>query len=89
MRFLYTSRKNELQSDELQNSIQDELYTNIQDKLQTDYIITEDDWNERLTEWHKMLVQEDKNDNNILDSSEFDDSFLSSQTYSAIDINAK
>ncbi|CAG8841754.1 23847_t:CDS:2, partial [Gigaspora margarita] len=58
-------------------------------ELQTDYITTEDDWNEKLTEWHEMLAQEEKNENNILDSGKFDDSFFSSQTHPAIDINAK
>ncbi|CAG8699796.1 5251_t:CDS:2, partial [Dentiscutata heterogama] len=48
--------QNKLQSDKLQDNIQDELQVyiqdelqiNIEDKLQTDYITTEDDWNERL-----------------------------------------
>ncbi|CAG8836166.1 28631_t:CDS:1, partial [Gigaspora margarita] len=44
------ANRDKLQSDELQNSIQNELHTNIQDELQTNYIITEVDWNKRLTE---------------------------------------
>ena len=75
--------------DELQVYIQDELQINIEDKLQTDYITTEDDWNERLAKWYNILAQEENNENNILDNDEFDNNFFSLQTHPAIDINAK
>jgi hypothetical protein len=60
----------------------------------TNYITTEEDWDERLKEWYELLDEEEDtqsliNDDILLDNNESNNNLLSSYIHPAIDINAK